>query len=144
MDMSLWSYIVFMLLSKLVKRAFGSGQLLTWGKTTHGWGRAVNSNYYTPGIVDNFSDVVSVSTGQYHLGFITKDNGVYTVGLDQDGRLGHSSTSTDSELPRRVAFNDPNTNITSISCGTRHSLALADDGSVYAWGYSDALGIPEG
>jgi alpha-tubulin suppressor-like RCC1 family protein len=71
-----------MLLSKIIRRTFSSGSLLTWGETTHGWGRPTNNQHYTPGLVENFSDIVSVSTGQYHLGFITKDNGVYTVGLD--------------------------------------------------------------
>jgi alpha-tubulin suppressor-like RCC1 family protein len=130
-----------MLLSKLVRRTFATaGNLLTWGETTHGWGRPVNNHYWTPANVDNFSDVVSVSTGQYHLGFITQDNGVYTTGLDEDGRLGHASSS-DTELPRRLSFDNPNTHITKLSCGTRHSLALAEDGTVYAWGYEGALGI---
>ena len=85
-----------MMLSKIVRRTFAtSGHLLTWGETTHGWGRPLNSEYWTPGRVHNFSDVVSVSTGQYHLGFITKDNGVYTTGLDEDGRLGQASSSDD-------------------------------------------------
>lgn len=124
-----------MLLSKLIRRTFAtSGSLLTWGETTHGWGRPTNSNYWTPGLVDNFSDVVSVSTGQYHLGFITKDNGVYTTGLDEDGRLGQASVA-DTELPRRLSFNNPSAKISSISCGTRHSVAVTEDGSVYSWGY---------
>lgn len=80
-----------MLLSKIIRRTFSSGSLLTWGETTHGWGRPTNNQYYTPGLVENFSNIVSVSTGQYHLGFITKDNGVYTVGLNEDDRLGQSS-----------------------------------------------------
>lgn len=129
-----------MLLSKIIRRTFSSGHLLTWGETTHGWGRPVNSEYWTPGLVQNFSDVVSVSTGQYHLGFITKDNGVYTTGLDEDGRLGQASSS-DSELPRRLSFDDPRAKIISLSCGTRHNLALTEDGSVYSWGFNEALGV---
>ena len=129
------------MLTKIVKRTFATaGQLLTWGETTHGWGRPVNSQFYTPGYVENFSDVVTVSTGQYHLAFITQDNGVYTTGLDQDNRLGQSS-ATDTELPRRLAFDNPNSQITSISCGNRHSCALTSDGAVYSWGYTPALGI---
>lgn len=130
-----------MQLCNAIKRTFTqSGHLLTWGETTHGWGRTTNTQYWTPGFVENFSDIVSVSTGQYHLGFITKDNGVYTAGLGEDGRLGQASTA-DNELPKRLSFDNPNAKITSLSCGTRHSLALAEDGSVYSWGYNWALGI---
>jgi hypothetical protein len=72
-----------MKLANLIKKSFAtSGHLLTWGQTTYGWGRPSTNQPWTPGYVENFGDVVSVSTGQYHLGFLTKDNGVYTVGLD--------------------------------------------------------------
>jgi len=67
------------------------------------------------------------------LGFITKDHSVYTVGLSEDGRLGQSSTF-DTELPRRVSFDNPNVVIKSLSLGARHSLALTECGSVYSWG----------
>jgi alpha-tubulin suppressor-like RCC1 family protein len=82
------------MLSKILKRTFAtSGRLYTWGETTYGWGRPTNNQYWTPGLVQNFADVTSVSTGEYHLGFVTKDHSVYTVGLSEDGRLGQSSTN---------------------------------------------------
>jgi alpha-tubulin suppressor-like RCC1 family protein len=116
------------MLSKIIKRGFStSGHLLTWGQTTYGWGRPTNNQYWTPGFVQNFHDVVSVSTGEYHLGFITKDNGVYTVGSAEHGRLGHSST-VEEELPKRLSFDNPNVKIQSLSCGNNHSLALTTDG----------------
>jgi len=53
-----------MMLSKIIKRAFSTpGSLLTWGQTTYGWGRAVNEDYFVPGFVNNFNDIVSVATG---------------------------------------------------------------------------------
>lgn len=130
-----------MKLANVIKSTFATtGQLLTWGQTTYGWGRPTNNQYWTPGFVENFGDIVSVSTGQYHLGFLTKDNGVYTVGLEDDGRLGHA-TINDTELPRRLSFDNPNAQISKISCGNRHSLALTAEGAVYAWGYAEALGV---
>lgn len=99
------------MLTKVIKQAFSkSGHLLTWGKTTFGWGRPVNNQHWVPGHVANFSDITKVATGEYHLGFITKDNSVYTVGNSQDGRLGQSSTQ-DTELPRKVSFDTPNIKI---------------------------------
>ena len=130
-----------MMLTKVLRRTFASsGHLLTWGETTHGWGRPTTSHYYSPGFVDNFSDVVSVSTGQYHLAFITADNGVYTAGLDENNRLG-TSTGANSELPRRLSFDNPNAQIKAVSCGNSHSVALTAQGEVYSWGIDGALGI---
>lgn len=128
-----------MLLSKIIRRNFASGQLLTWGESTYGWGRPANTNYFIPAPVDGFKKVQSVSTGQYHLGFITNDNSVYTVGLNENGQLGQGSSS-DSDIPRKIAL-DSNTKVTSISCGTNHSLALTSDGAVYSWGFKQALGV---
>ena len=128
------------MLNKIIRRTFSSSaRLWTWGETTHGWGRATNSQYYTPGLVENFNDIVTVSTGPFHLGFITQDNSVYTVGLDEDGRLGHTS-SADKDLPQRINFDKGTAKITSISCGSRHSLALTEDGAVYSWGAANTLG----
>ena len=67
------------------------------------------------------------------MGFITKDHSVYTVGLSEDGRLGQSS-SYDTELPRRVSFDNPNIVVQSLSLGSKHSLALTTCGAVYSWG----------
>lgn len=126
---------------QIIKRAFSTGgHLLTWGKTTYGWGRPTSSQYWTPGVVPNFSDIASVSTGEYHLGFVTKDHAVFTVGLSEDGRLGQSSYN-DTELPRRVSFDSPDIHIHTLSLGSRHSLALTTDGAVYAWGHPEALGV---
>jgi alpha-tubulin suppressor-like RCC1 family protein len=132
---------ILLMLSRIIKRSFStSGHLLTWGETTYGWGRPTTGQYWTPGLVQNFNDITSVSTGEYHLGFVTKDHAVYTVGLSDNGRLGQSS-SADTELPRRVSFDAPNIQIKALSLGSRHSLALTADGAVYAWGYEGALGV---
>jgi alpha-tubulin suppressor-like RCC1 family protein len=133
---------ILLMLSRIIRRSFStSGHLLTWGETTYGWGRPTNNQFWTPGPVQNFNDITSVSTGEYHLGFVTKDHAVYTVGLSEDGRLGQSSAA-DTELPRRVSFDAPDIQIKSLSLGSRHSLALTSDGAVYAWGYEGALGVP--
>ena len=129
------------MLSRIIKRSFAtSGRLLTWGETTYGWGRPTSSQYWTPGLVQNFNDITSVSTGEYHLGFVTKDHAVYTVGLSDNGRLGQSS-SADTELPRRVSFDAPNIQIKALSLGCRHSLALTTEVAVYAWGHEGAVGV---
>jgi alpha-tubulin suppressor-like RCC1 family protein len=92
------------MLSKVLKNTFATGHLLTWGQTSYGWGRPNNGQPWTPGTVANFNDIESVSTGQYHLGFITHDHSVFTVGLGDDGRLGQGSTNSSdiSAVPTRI------------------------------------------
>ncbi|CAM5999462.1 unnamed protein product [Sphagnum balticum] len=114
----------------MIKRPFSTaGYLLTWGTTTYGWGRPINNNYWTPDYVDNFPEITAVSTGQYHLGFVTQDHSVYTVGLKDNGRLGHSDPSP-SELPRRVPFESPEVEISQLRLGNTHSVALSTQGQV--------------
>jgi hypothetical protein len=45
------------MLSRVIKNSFATGQLLTWGQTTYGWGRPVNNQHWTPGLVTSFNDV---------------------------------------------------------------------------------------
>jgi hypothetical protein len=46
------------MLSKIIKNSFStSGRLLTWGKTTYGWGRTLTGQLNTPGLVEGFENV---------------------------------------------------------------------------------------
>jgi hypothetical protein len=84
------------MLSKAIKNCFStSGRLLTWGETTFGWGRKLSKELNTPGQVEGFSNVAQVTTGRYHLGFLTTNSDLYTVGLSDNGRLGNSLHSND-------------------------------------------------
>ena len=77
-----------MFLSKVIKRTFSTGSLLTWGETTHGWGRPVDNQFFVPGNVEGANQVVQVAAGKYHLGFITNDNSLFCTGLNDHGQLG--------------------------------------------------------
>ena len=46
--------------------------------------------------------------------------------------------SANSDVPQRLTFDSK---IIALSCGTRHSVAVGEDGALYTWGYSQALGI---
>lgn len=124
------------MLSNIIKRTFStSGTLLTWGETTYGWGRPLDNNLYTPGIVEGFSNVAHVASGPYHLAFLTANSEVYTIGHGKNGRLGNGS-ETDAEAPVKV---DIQGKVTQLACGERHTLALTDNGDVWAWGYGGRL-----
>ena len=93
--------------------------------------------------VCSFNIVVSdVSCGEEHTVFVQADGGyVYAMGSNSEGRLGVGNPEMRScNVPTLV---DGLSNIKKVSCGTSHTLALAEDGTAYAWGqaFYGALGL---
>ncbi|XP_068336278.1 ultraviolet-B receptor UVR8 [Pyrus communis] len=85
--------------------------------------------------------VVAVAAGEAHTLALTADGFVYSWGRGMFGRLGTGSES-DELFPVRIKFNDPRSakgtglKFVGVAAGAYHSLALADDGSVWCWGYN--------
>ncbi len=129
------------MITRVFSRSFSTvtpGALFTWGESTYGWGRDVTDNVRTPGQVGSFNDVVKVAAGPHHLLFSRSNRQVYSVGLGDNGRLGHGNT-TSLEQPEAIeALNSAD--IKNLAAGWRHSLALSTSGTVYAWGYGGTTG----
>ncbi|XP_030530512.1 ultraviolet-B receptor UVR8 [Rhodamnia argentea] len=82
--------------------------------------------------------VVAVASGEAHTLALTGDGFVYAWGRGLFGRLGTGSEE-DELFPVRVKFDFPQdrrVKIVGIAAGAYHSLCLADDGSVWCWGYN--------
>ncbi|MBM3496791.1 MAG: hypothetical protein FJX72_21090, partial [Armatimonadetes bacterium] len=58
-------------------------------------------------------------------------------GANSDGRLGDGTTTSRSNMVRVIYGGNPLTNITSISGGAFHSVALRGDGRVLTWGKNE-------
>ncbi|XP_050880850.1 ultraviolet-B receptor UVR8 isoform X2 [Lathyrus oleraceus] len=93
--------------------------------------------------------VVDVAAGESHTLLLTGDGSVYSWGRGMFGRLGLGSQK-DEFFPVKVNFENPSgsgdcVKIVGIAAGAYHSLALAEDGSVWCWGYNiyGQLGISE-
>jgi alpha-tubulin suppressor-like RCC1 family protein len=95
---------------------------------------------------DNTSNpIIAVSAGIFHTIALAADGSVYTFGTNKNGQIG-DNTSTDRYTPVRVLKGDYNGTtylgdnsanpIIAVSAGSYHSLALAADGTVYAFGYN--------
>lgn len=122
------------MITKAFKRSFSSvGSLWTWGETTYGWGRQVDTNLRNPGKVEGFDDVIDVSTGPYHMLLRTATKEVFSVGLGTNGRLGNGSTNN-LEAPESIESLH-GANISALAAGYDHSLALTESGDVYSWGF---------
>ncbi|KAK1370244.1 ultraviolet-B receptor UVR8 [Heracleum sosnowskyi] len=86
--------------------------------------------------------IIQIAAGESHTLALTGDGSVYSWGRGMFGRLGTGSEA-DELIPTRVKFElDKNggkidkVKIVGIAAGSYHSLALADDGSVWSWGYN--------
>ncbi len=93
----------------------------------------------TPIQVTSVTGAVAVAAGYSHSLALKDDGTVWAWGdnlFDQLG-LGASWQHQRSETPYQVRLNDVGlwlTDVTAIAAGSNHSLALKEDGTVWAWG----------
>ncbi len=93
-----------------------------------------------PGVVPLPGKAVAVSAGFQWTAALLADGRVMTWGFgSSSGNLGQGSVSVSAEVPGFVidkANKQPISDITSISAGFIHGLALTSTGQIYAWGHN--------
>ena len=83
------------------------------------------------------SPLIDLAIGDHHFALLTADGSVYTGGKGQYGELGWQGKS-DHGL-KRVEGLPP---CVSVRCGLYHTVALAESGEVYVWGWGGSLFSP--
>jgi alpha-tubulin suppressor-like RCC1 family protein len=110
------------------------GTLWAWGSNGYhqlGVGGST-ANRLTPVQVAGLSGVVGVATGTEHSLALRSDGTVWAWGSNWAGQLGTGTSSWSSvPTPVRVAGL---TNVVHVVAGALHSLAVREDGTVWAWG----------
>src|SRR5215213_9130007 len=93
------------------------------------------------------AELKAIAGGANHSLALKNDGTVWAWGLNQDGELG-DGTNTDSSTPVEVKDpNDPSgylSEVETIAAGSSHSLALKDDGTVWAWGNNESGQLGDG
>lgn len=81
------------------------------------------------------ADFIQISAGQNHCVALREDGTVWTWGQNTYGQLGNN-TNTDVEFPVQVitATGIPFTGAIAVAAGSYHTLAVKNDGTVWAWG----------
>ena len=130
--------------------AVGSdGNAYAWGFNNYGQlGNGNTSNRNTPvivkkpaGVSDDFT-YVQVSAGTDHSLAVGSDGYAYAWGNNNNGQLGNNITSF-SSVPVRVCDPSTGSNVDTglkaiqVSAGRLFSLAIDQDGNIWAWGYND-------
>ncbi len=135
----------------IIQSAFGrshsvllasDGTVYTIGRNT--WGQLGNGNFgtntnipvavVTSGALSG-KTIIQVAAGQNHSLALTSEGKVYTWGDNFFGQLGNGNT-TISSVPVAVDTSGvlSGKTIIQIASGIYHSIALASDGTIYAWG----------
>lgn len=85
----------------------------------------------SPAPVQGLPPVKTLALGGGHVLALTPDGDVWAWGDNEHGQLGDGEDSLFRETPYPVEL--PRV-ISAVAAGRTHSLALAEDGSVYGWG----------
>ncbi len=125
-----------------------NGDLYAWGDdTSYQMGDGMNISRMEPEKI--MEDVTAVAAGSTHAMAITKDGSLYIWGCNQNGALGISDSECDQTNDDGVACQSTPyklmDNVVCISAGEDYSMAVTEDGTLYAWGYDvdGQLGIEE-
>ena len=119
--------------------AFRNHTAMAWGSNGYGQlGNGNSGNSLTPVPVTGAPRLVEIATGGTHTVAVDMGSTVWTWGNNGYGQLG-SGTVTARYQPAKVFKNSTSahtylTNITNVSSGGNHTLALDATGTVWAWG----------
>ncbi len=87
--------------------------------------------------------MASIACGHWHSMSLSEYGDVYSWGWNEHGQLGHSNepgeVTKTVPLPKVVdieAAGSRESNCVSISCGSRHSATVTDNGVLYTWGWN--------
>lgn len=113
------------------------GTVWVWGSGTAGvMGRGKAQEIDLPPTkIPGLTDVVEVAGGE-HLLALRKDGTVWSWGSNKYGQLGYETEKSFSATPKQIPVL---TNIISVAADHGYSLALARDGSVYAFGSNEGM-----
>lgn len=122
------------------------GTVWSWGNGTNGvLGNGTNGCWY-PIQVIGLSNIIAISTyGQSNLA-LKNDGTVWSWGENTMGELGNASFNN-SGIPIQVhGLNNTGflQNIIAISAGADYCLALAEDSTVFSWGYNNVGQLGDG
>jgi alpha-tubulin suppressor-like RCC1 family protein len=113
----------------------GDGTVWTWGYRYYpGFGPDLYDT--VPTIVPGLSDVVDVAKGFAHTVAVKSDGTVWAWGANYANQIGHVDVSP---YIQETPFQIPTlSNVKRVVSNMDHTLALTNDGIVWAWGYNSS------
>ncbi|MGW5780732.1 RCC1 domain-containing protein [Streptomyces sp. NPDC003863] len=115
------------------------GTVLSWGGNISGQlGNGTTTQQGFPAAVAGLSGVSTISAAGGPFALAVRGGRVLAWGTNANGQLGNGLTTPDKDglATRPVAVQSLN-RVTDVSGGCGHSVALREDGTVWAWGRND-------
>jgi alpha-tubulin suppressor-like RCC1 family protein len=106
------------------------GTVWGWGSNSNGQLSNLSSSNL-PAQITSITNVVAISGGLMHVLALKSDGTVWAWGDNISGQIGNGGISNSYVYPEQVSNI---TGVVSIASGMFHSLALKNDGTVWAWG----------
>jgi len=112
------------------------GTVWEWGRRRKPdlWSRSDDTRVPQP--VPGLSDITAIAAGSNHALALKRDGTVWAWGDNFDGQLGGQHGDQASRW--RVARVEGLTDVIAVAAGTRHSVAVRSDGTVWCWGANTA------
>jgi alpha-tubulin suppressor-like RCC1 family protein len=107
------------------------GLVWTWGYE-HYFGQDIFN--LSPRTIPDLSDVVDIAAGYEHVVAVKSEGSVWVWGSNYYNQLGNGTTSDQYQSSPAQVSNL--SNIVKVASSWDHTLALAGDGTVWAWGYN--------
>jgi len=111
------------------------GSVWSCGNNERGQLGRETTNHSQPGCVSHLTSqfVKQIGCGEFHSVALTDTGQVFSWGINS-GQLGRGySDQTHIPLPKLVR-NLSSSCVVQVACGSHHTLALTDNGSLYSWG----------
>jgi alpha-tubulin suppressor-like RCC1 family protein len=135
-----------------VSAAAGNGYGITTNGDAYAWGDPASGQLgngtttvtaSAPALVLGGYKFVMIAGFSFHAAAITTDGAIYTWGSANDGRLGNGTTTPAQTTPVLV-LGGHTWKYIGQGPNASHTLAITQDGDVYAWGDNSATQIGDG
>ncbi|BAK17762.1 alpha-tubulin suppressor [Solibacillus silvestris StLB046] len=116
------------------------GSVWGWGDHSYGQLGANGSNTSSPIPIqkadgNRLLNIKAIAAGSNHTVALDRNGEVWTWGRNNQGQLGYTTANSFSNLPAKVT--GITSKIIAISAGEYHTLAVDENGQVWAWGRND-------
>ena len=120
------------------------GTVWSWGANYSGALGDDSAVRTEPAQVPGLANVIAIAAGGDHSVALTSDGRVWTWGLNEHGRLGNGIVPTTWDVRTTPTPVVGLSGITAIASTHAHTLALRQDGTVWAWGYNEYGSLGDG